>query len=342
MLAIRKVARGIGNIEIQEISEPRVTPGAVLIEVDSAGICGTDLHIFLDEFATDPPVTIGHEFAGTIVEVGNDVEGWKLGDKVTSETYFYTCGQCGYCRRGKRNLCARRRSIGSRADGAFARFINTPASNLHRVPDELDLESAALTEPLACTVYGVLETAGVRAGDIVAITGPGPIGLLALQLSKIAGANVVMIGTTQDKARLRLAEDLGADAAIDVQSVENIASTVCDRFDTEGADVVIECSGAAPAAKTLTDVARKGARFCQMGLYGKPILFDQDAVCYKELVVTGTNAHVSSAWPRALKLLAERKIDAQRLISHRMPISDWNKALELMKTKEGVKIILKP
>jgi L-iditol 2-dehydrogenase len=165
---------------------------------------------------------------------------------------------------------------------------------------------------------------------------------LALQLSKIAGATVVIIGTTQDKARLRLAEDLGADAAIDVQSVENIASTVCDRFDTDGADVVIECSGAAPAAETLTDVARKGARFCQMGLYGKPILFDQDAVCYKELVVTGTNAHVSSAWPRALKLLAERKIDAQRLISHRMPISDWNKALELMKTKEGVKIILKP
>ena len=342
MLAVRKIARGLGNIELQEVPEPHAGPGQVVIEVNSAGICGTDLHIYLDEFETAPPVTIGHETAGTIVELGREVTGWRAGDRVTTETYFYTCGECTPCRRGRRNLCINRRSIGSKQDGAFTRYLVTPVSNLHRIPDELDLESAALTEPLACTVHGVLETAGVRAGDNVAITGPGPIGLLALQLVKVSGATVVMIGTNQDVSRLDLARTLGADHSVNVQQVGNVTEAVTDAFKTDGADLVIECSGAGPAAKTLVDVARRGARFCQMGLYGKPILFDQDAVCYKELVVTGTNASVTSAWARALKLLAERKVDAQRLISHRFTVADWDKALEVVKAKEGVKVVLKP
>jgi L-iditol 2-dehydrogenase len=342
MLAIRKLARGIGNIEVQHLPEPSAGPDQVIIKVDSAGICGTDLHIYLDEFETRPPVTIGHEVAGRIVEVGRDVTGWKEGDRVTTETYFYTCGQCGNCRRGRRNLCLQRRSIGSKEDGAFAEFLVTPASNLIRIPEELDLESAALTEPLACTVHGVLQTAGVCAGDNVVIAGPGPIGLLALQLAKVAGASVIVMGTNQDLERLKLAKELGSDDIINVQEVRNVVEWVTDIFSGNGADVVVECSGDPLAAKTLTDVASRGARFCQMGLYGKAIPFDQDAVCYKELVVTGTNASVTPAWTRALKLLSERKVDARRLISHRFGIADWDQALEMMKSKQGVKIILKP
>jgi L-iditol 2-dehydrogenase len=342
MLAIRKLARGVGNIQVTDVPVPTPGPGQVVIKVDSAGICGTDLHIYLDEFETYPPVTIGHEVAGRILEIGSDVKGWKEGDRVTTETYFYTCGECFNCRRGRRNLCLQRRSIGSKQDGAFAEFLLTPASNLIRIPDELDLESAALTEPLACTVHGVLGTAGVRAADNVVITGPGAIGLLALQLAKVAGASVIMIGTNQDIERLKLAKELGADDVINVQEVSNVIDCVTDWCGGNGADVVIECSGAPPAAKTLTDVACRGARFCQMGIYGKPIVFDQDAVCYKELIVTGTNASVTPAWTRAVKLLQERKVDAHRLITHRFSIADWDKALEVMKRKEGVKVILKP
>jgi L-iditol 2-dehydrogenase len=342
MLAVRKTARGIGNIDVMDVPEPKAGAGQVVLEVDSAGICGTDLHIYLDEFETYPPVTIGHETAGTIVELGPEVIRWAVGDRVTTETYFYTCGECAPCRQARPNLCLRRRSIGSKQDGAFARYLLTPAANLHRVPDELDLESAALTEPLACTVHGVLETAGVRAGDNVAITGPGPIGLLALQLAKVAGATVAMIGTNQDAERLTLARELGADHSINVQEVQNVIESVTDAFNADGADLVIECSGAGPAAKTLLDVARRGGRFCQMGLYGKPILLDQDAICYKELVVTGTNASVTTAWTRALKLLSEKKVNAQRLITHRFSIEQWDKALEVVRGKEGVKVVLKP
>lgn len=342
MLAVRKLARGVGNIEIRDVPMPAAGPGQVVIKVDSAGICGTDLHIYLDEFETHVPVTIGHEVAGHISEIGADVTGWKEGDRVTTETYFYTCGNCFNCRRGRRNLCLERRSIGSKQDGAFAEFLLTPASNLIRIPDDLDLESAALTEPLACTVHGVVATASVRAGDNVVITGPGTIGLLALQLAKVAGASVIIIGTNQDVERLKLAKELGADGIINVQEVRDIVECVTDRFGGNGADVAIECSGAALAAKTLSDVVSRGGRFCQMGLYGKAILFDQDAVCYKELVVTGTNASVTPAWKRALKLLAERKVDARRLISHRFAIPDWDKALEVMRSKQGIKVILKP
>jgi L-iditol 2-dehydrogenase len=342
MLAIRKIARGVGNIDVQEIPEPHAGPGQVVIEVDSAGICGTDLHIYLDEFETTPPVTMGHEVAGQIVEVGNEVTGWTRGDRVTTETYFSTCGRCFNCRRGRRNLCTERRSIGSKRDGAFARYLVTPATNLLRVPDALDLESAAFTEPLACAVHGVLETATVAAGDNVVIAGPGPIGLLALQLVKTAGASAVVIGTSQDTHRLQLAKQLGADLVIDAQRTADVTEAVRDFWRVEGADLVIECSGAAPAAKMLTDVTRRGARFCQMGLYGKSIPFDQDAVCYKELVVTGTNATVTPSWTRALKLLAEGKVVAHPLISHRFPIADWPNALDVMKNKEGVKVLLKP
>jgi L-iditol 2-dehydrogenase len=265
-----------------------------------------------------------------------------VGDRVTTETYFSTCGCCLDCRRGRRNLCTKRRSIGSKQDGAFAQYLLTPASNLHRVPDGLDLESAALTEPLACTVYAVLERADVRPGDNVALTGPGPIGLLAMQLAKLAGAFAVMIGTNLDIDRLKLAKDLGADGVVNVDEVDNVVEAVGGILGAEGADLVIECSGAAPAAKTLIDVARRGARFCQIGLFGKPIPFNQDAVCYKELTVTGTNASVTPGWPKALKLLAHKQIDVQRLITHRFAITEWDRALEVVKNKKGVKVILKP
>jgi L-iditol 2-dehydrogenase len=163
-----------------------------------------------------------------------------------------------------------------------------------------------------------------------------------MQLAKIAGATVIVIGTHPDIERLKLAKLLGADAVINIEEVDHLGDAVKDVFGADGADLVIECSGAAPAAKTLIDVARRGGRYCQMGLYGKPITFNQDAVCYKELVVTGTNASVTSAWPKALKLLSQKKVNALGLITHRFGIAEWDDALEVVKNKEGVKVILKP
>ena len=342
MLAIRKLARGVANVSVEELPAPVAGPEEVVAEVDSAGICGTDLHIYLDEFETAPPVTIGHEFSGRIVEVGKSVRDWQPGERVTAGTYFSTCGHCRYCRGGRPNLCPQRQSIGSKRDGAFARYIVVPAKNLYRVPDEVDLESAALTEPLACTVHGVLSVAKVQAGDNVAITGPGPIGLLALQLAKVAGATVVLLGTAVDHARLDLAKQLGADHTLDATAVSDLSALVQDLFHAEGADLVIECSGASSAADTLLRLVRRGGRFCQMGLFGGPVCWNHDLVCYKELTVTGTNASVPSAWPRALKLMAEGRVKVRRLVTHRFSLRAWDQALKAAQTKQGVKILLKP
>lgn len=339
MLAVRKVAPGVGNVAVEEVPIPKPGPGEVLLRITAAGICGTDVHIVQDEFVTEPPVTMGHELAGTISDLGAGVTGWQVGDRVTSETYFYTCGECRYCRSGRPNLCAKRRSIGSRVDGAFAEYMVTPAKNLHRVPDELPLETAALTEPLACVVHGVIDTAGVRAGDRVAVTGPGPIGQLAALVAKAAGARVLLVGTAGDEARLAVARRLGIDTAVSAD--DNLKAAALEVLGEDGADLVIECSGAAPAAATLLELGRKGGRYSQVGLYGKPIQLDMDVVCYKELVVTGTNATVPSAWPRALRLLADG-LPAQELVTHRFALSDWDEALAAVTSKVGVKVLLVP
>jgi L-iditol 2-dehydrogenase len=342
MLAVRKLARGVGNVEVQDVPEPHPGPGEVVVQVDSAGICGTDLHIYLDEFETSPPVTMGHEFAGVLAAVGPGVPKWRVGDRVTAETYYSTCGVCDHCRSGRRNLCLNRRSIGSKQDGVFARYVAVPAANLYRVPEEVDLESAALTEPLACVLHGVVEAAGVRPGDNVVVTGPGPIGLLALQVANAAGTHVVMVGVHQDRNRLALAKELGAAHVLEADKADNVVSAVQEIFRSEGADLAVECSGAEPAADLALQSLRRGGRFCQMGLFGKPIRWNQDLICYKEIVVTGTNASVSTAWPRALKLLAEGKINSRRMISHRFPVEEWEKALAMVRDKEGIKVVLKP
>lgn len=340
MKALRKLARGVGNLGLQELPEPVAGPGQVVIRIDTVGICGTDLHIYLDEFATEPPVTIGHELAGTISAVGPGVSGWNIGDRVTSETYFHVCGECIHCRRGRPNLCAERRSIGSKVDGAMAEYMVTPARNLHRVPDSLDLEAAAFTEPLACVVHGLIDTAGVRAGDRLAITGPGPIGLLALQLALASGATAVMLGTSRDAVRLELAASLGASGTLCVDQLDDPAGAVADLIGPP--DLVVECSGAGPAADLLLQVAGKSARFCQMGLVGRPVQLDLDLICYKELTVTGSNATVPTAWPRALRLLASGRIDPRSLITHRFGLDDWQEAFRVAEAKEGIKTLFTP
>jgi L-iditol 2-dehydrogenase len=342
MRAVRKLAPGHGHVALADTPEPVAGPGEVVVEVDAAGICGTDLHIEQGEFPTTPPVTMGHELAGRIAAVGPGVTRWRPGDRVTAETYFHTCGRCLHCRRGRPNLCRERRSIGSKADGAFAPFILLPAANLHRVPDGLALEHAALTEPLACVVHGVIDTAQVRAGDRVVVAGPGPIGLLALQVALAAGARVVVLGAAADGARLRTATRLGAAAALDVEATADLEAAVDDALGAEGADLVIECSGAGPAADTLLRLAARGGRYCQMGLSGRPVSLDLDLVCYKELVVTGSNATVPTAWPRALRLLADGRVDVSGVITHRFPLGGWDEALDTVQRRVGIKVLLRP
>jgi L-iditol 2-dehydrogenase len=342
MKAVMKVAQGVGNIELRDIDEPSPRAGQVKIRVQAAGICGTDLHIYKDEFKSCPPVVLGHEVAGEVVEVGEGVEDLPPGTRVTTETYFSTCGTCRYCRTGHDNLCLNRRSIGSAVNGGFTSYVVVPASNVHRLPENVDFHAGALTEPLACVVHGVSSTPTVAPGDVAIVAGPGAIGLLALQVVKAAGATVIVLGTDSDDHRMEMARSFGADHTLNIQR-EDPAELVADLTpEGMGADVVYECSGAGPAASQLLGLVRRGGRYVQIGLFGKPIAWDMDQVCFKELVVTGSNASVPAAWTRALQLLETGQVRTKPLITDIYDVTRWEQAFAGFESRSGVKTLLTP
>jgi len=341
MLALRKLATGDPRLTLCELPDPTPRPGHVVIDVAAAGICGTDIHILHDEYRADPPVTLGHEVAGVISALGEGVSGWMLGQRVVSETYFSVCGRCPHCRSGRPNLCASRRSIGSFEDGGFAAKLLTPASNLHALPDTLGFPEAALVEPLACVVRGLLELNELRAGDRVVITGPGPIGLLALQVAAAAGASAVMLGTSADAARLALAERLGATGTVVVDDGTDTASAV-EALLEGTADVAIECSGAGPAGALLLRLVAKAGRFIQVGLYGRPVELDMDQVCFKELRVSGSFATTPSSWLRALRLASTGAVSLAAIVGATYPLVHWEAAFAAAQAGTPGKVLLLP
>ena len=341
MNAVVKVERGIGKIELKDVPEPVAGPGQVKIEIKAAGICGTDLHIWHDESPYRPPVVLGHELSGVIAELGEGVVGLKVGDRVTSETAGVVCGTCVYCRAGHYNLCIDRLGIGSGIDGAFARYCVVRNDIVHVLPEEIDFASGALCEPLSCCVHGVIEQTAVAAGDLVVIHGAGVIGLLSLQVAKAEGCRVVVLGLSADEERLKLARRLGADETVNVEEAD-VGQIVKGMSGGIGADVVLECSGAEPAASLGLEIIRKRGKFTQMGLFGHPIRIDFEKVAYKELQATGSFSQKRTAWKRALMLLKEGTVKTAPLVTHRFPLKCWKEAFERLEAREGGKILLIP
>ena len=329
MLGVAKLAPGPGHVALAERPEPTARPGHVVLDVTAAGICGTDLHIEDDEFPSRPPVTLGHEVSGVVAELGEDVDEDWLGARVVTETYFSTCGICAWCRAGRRNLCPERRSIGSAVDGGFAPRVEVPAGNLYRVPDWLDGMAAAMTEPLACCCQSLPERV-IREGDEVLVVGPGPVGLLAAQVAAAAGGRIHGRGAPRDGARLELAGSLGY-----------ATSTTND--DPPGEfDVVVECSGHESGMSFGLESARRGARYVQIGLAGRPVVIPFDLVCFKELTVTSGNASTSASWTRAVALVAARAVALDPLLSAAVPLERWEQAFADTRAGVGVKYVLVP
>lgn len=341
MLALRKLAPGDPRLALLEVPEPTAEPDHVVVDVAAAGICGTDVHIMHDEYRSEPPVTLGHEVAGTVAALGDGVRGWEVGQRVVTETYFSTCGRCAHCRTGRPNLCASRRSIGSFEDGGFAPKLLTPATNLHALPDGLAFPEAALVEPLACVVRALLELNELRAGDRAVVAGPGPIGLLALLVARAAGARVVVLGTAADAARLELAQRLGADGVLTVEAAAALAEAAADALGGEP-DVAIECSGAEAAANLLLHLVGKAGRFVQVGLYGRPVALDVDQVCYKELRVSGSFATTPSSWHRALVLAGSGAVSLAAIVGATYPLNEWQRAFEAVAARTPGKVLLVP
>ncbi|MEN3186251.1 MAG: zinc-binding dehydrogenase [Atribacterota bacterium] len=339
MKALVQKTKDKQSIVLEDIQEPFPGYGEVKVKVIAAGICGTDVHGIS---SLKPPVVLGHEFAGVVVAIGEGVEKVKVGDRVTSETTVFHCGQCIYCREGHFNLCPHRKGIGSGVNGAFADYIVVPEATVHVLPSFLSFEEGAVLEPLACAVHAVVEQAKVAGGEKVLVLGPGPLGILVAWVARSQGAQVILAGKADDGERLKKAQAYPLDFMLDVDSM-NLQEFVGSKISLYGVDVVFECSGALPAVYSGLELLRKRGRFFQLGILHKDVLLDFDEYLFsRELVLSGSRTQKKSSWEKAIAMLIEHRFPLQDLITHVLPLEDWQKGFMLTRIKEAIKVILKP
>lgn len=343
MLALMKVAPGPGHIELVEVPKPTPEPRQILAEVVYAGICSSDLHLESADIQLNvrTPVIMGHEFSGTVAEVGPGVEGLEVGQPVVSETAFYTCGHCLACLTGNENVCAHKELLGYVHPGVFTEYVVLWAQRVHPVPEGVSLRAAVMAEPLAGAVRGLYEQVHITPGDVVVVAGAGTMGQLSAQLAKAAGATVVVTGLPEDQHRLAIALDLGADVAVDVVH-QDLQRLVLDMTRDEGADVYVECSGAPAAVRTGLELTRRRGQYLQMGLPSAPFELDFAKIAYRELEVRGTLGQKRTAWQRAPNVPASRQVVTESLVTDTFPLTEWRAAFHTMHAKEGVKVALVP
>jgi L-iditol 2-dehydrogenase len=344
MVGLFKTAKGEGNLALLETPIPHPGPDEVLIEIKAAGICGTDVHILHDQYPYWPPVILGHEFSGQIVEAGSKVSGYKVGDRVVGEPHTLACGKCELCRTGYQQLCASKRSIGWGIHGAFTRYMVLPERLLHRIPDSISYDEAAVVEPTANVVQDVIERGGVAANDFVVVLGPGPIGLLSVMAARAAGAReIALVGVKADeKFRLAKGKEMGADHIL-VADSENAVEMVTALTSGRGADLVVEASGAPAAIASSVAMVRRLGRIAVIGMSGRDqVSFPWDAAIWKMCTIIFNLSTGYSSWEKAIGLITSGKIDVSRVITHRLPLANWQEAFTAADRGEALKALLVP
>ncbi len=344
MKALVKTNHGPGNLELRDVPIPQIKPDEVLIRVRACGICGSDLKIEDDQHPYTPPVVVGHEFAGEITEIGGNVSGWAVGDRVVSEQHTHACGHCRQCLTGNAFACASKRAPGYFEDGAFTKFIKVPDWLLHRIPDNINYIEAAFSEPSAVAAHGMLERTVIAPEDVVLVLGCGPIGMVAAKMAQVAGASkVILTGIDRDeKARLPKARELGIDHVVNVAQ-EDVTRIVEELTGGEGADVVIELAGAIPAIQQAFRLTRRLGR---VGIIGQPPT-DEVQIPYREalfraLTVVFSYSSKYTSWERVLSLFERGAIQPADFITHVLPLEKWKQGYELSRNGEAVKVVLEP
>ncbi len=342
MRALVKTKIEPGNIVFTEIPTPEPAAGQVRIKIKRAGICQTD-NVYIKEggFALKPPVVLGHEVSGLIDKLGEGVTGFEVGERVITQTTYHVCGKCRFCKRGELNHCVERKGIGSAANGGFAEYVIVPTLSVMHLPDDLTFNQGACIEPLACGVHALTERTVVNAGSVVVILGPGPIGLFAAQVAKAQGAYVIMLGTTIDEPRLKLALELGIDKTANVET-DDIMKIVKDVTEGYGADVVVEATGARAAVAMAMDIVARRGTFVPMGIFNNDISIDFHNIKKKELTVQGSHAQIPTSWEKAIKLVQMKKINVDAVVSHVFPLSKWEEALKTVSDRTGLKVLFDP
>lgn len=341
------VMKGPGQLEVTEIPTPEPGPGEILLKVGSNTVCGTDLRILRGEKTAGvrPGVVLGHEIAGTIVEVGKGVTDYAVGDLAVI-TPVVTCGTCFYCLRELEHFCENSILYGYALDGGLAEYCLVPAhavarKNVAVAKPGTSLTALSLTEPLGCVLNG-LTNYTVKLGDTAVILGAGPIGLLHMTVCRLAGATQVIVSDPSESRRAT-ASSLGADLVVDPLT-ENLAEVVKGATRGHGADVVVICIGRLELFPQALELVRKGGRVCAFAGFPKggstPV--DPNVIHYGEITITGTSNSKRRHTDEALRLIEAGLIPADVIISHTFPLSQAAEAIEFSASGEGIKIAVVP
>ena len=331
-----KAERGIW---MEDIDRPRVGHNDVLIKVRRTAICGTDIHIFKwDDWAqaTIPvPMAVGHEFSGEIVDMGIEVRGFEVGDRVSAEGHI-TCGVCRNCRAGRRHLCMNTVGVGVNRPGAFAEYLSVPAFNAFKLPDAITDDMASILDPLGNATHTALSFDLV--GEDVLITGAGPIGVMAVAIARYAGARHVVITDVNDY-RLDLARKMGATRAINVSST-SIDATMKELGMIEGFDVGMEMSGNPQAFRDMLRTMHHGGKIAILGIPPGDMAIDWNDVIFKGLVLKGVyGREMFETWYKMSSML-QSGLNMEPIITHHFDIDEFQPAFELMESGQSGKVIL--
>jgi len=331
-----KAERGIW---MEDIPKPAVGHNDVLIKINRTAICGTDIHIYKwNDWAqsTIPvPLAVGHEFAGEIVDIGSEVNGFSVGDRVSAEGHI-TCGVCRNCRAGRRHLCIHTVGVGVDRPGAFAEYLSVPAFNVFKLPDVIDDDMAAILDPLGNATHTALSFDLV--GEDVLITGAGPIGIMAVAIARYAGARHIVITDINDY-RLDLATTMGASAALNVTR-DSIDDTMKSLGMTEGFDVGMEMSGDPQAFRDMLRTMHHGGRIAILGIPPEETGVDWGQIIFKGLILKGIyGREMFETWYKMSSML-QSGLNIAPIITHHFSIDDFQPAFELMESGQSGKVIL--
>ena len=348
MTAVRKAAPGRGLV-VEEIPIPEIASDEVLVRVEAASICGTDLHIWdWDDWSSqyiNPPVTLGHEFAGTVVDLGAAVETVAVGDYVSAESHV-TCDVCVQCRSGTRHMCVDPSILGVHRDGAFADYVAVPEKVVWQNDrDRLPPAIATLQEPFGNAVFSTLDHA--LAGRTVGVLGCGPVGLFAIAIARSSGAASVL-AVDPHEYRLELARKMGAGRTFGPgrdATAGDVARMLTEATGGHGVDVVLEMSGAESAINTAFKAAAPGARVTLFGIPSRAVSIEDMAgdVIFKNLTVRALSGRrIFETWYRTRWLLESGTVDLSPIVTHEMRLSEIDAAIELLRSGMAGKIVIRP
>ena len=338
MKALSKLKAEEG-IWMTDVPVPELGHNDLLIKIRKTAICGTDVHIYnwdaWSQKTIPVPMVVGHEYVGEVVGIGQEVKGFKIGDRVSGEGHI-TCGHCRNCRGGRTHLCRNTIGVGVNRPGCFAEYLVIPAFNAFKIPDNISDDLASIFDPFGNAVHTALSFDLV--GEDVLVSGAGPIGIMAAAVAKHVGARNVVI-TDVNEYRLELARKMGITRAVNVAK-ENLNDVMAELGMTEGFDVGLEMSGAPPAFRTMLDPMNHGGRIAMLGIPPSDMSIDWTKVIFKGLFIKGIyGREMFETWYKMAALI-QSGLDLSPIITHRFSIDDFQKGFDAMRSGQSGKVIL--